>query len=76
MVKNCYIHHSTEGENFKSRGDNTIFAFSWVEEDAIYSVAVDSGGGLNTLWLGNVVMKRTELGHGQGRLLRGFPCQA
>jgi len=21
------IHHSTEGENFKSRGDNTIFAF-------------------------------------------------
>ena len=69
MVKNCYIHHSTEGENFKSRGDNTIFAFNWVEEEAIYSVAVDSGGGRNTLWLGNVVMKRTELGHGQGRLL-------
>ncbi|MHC4400847.1 MAG: right-handed parallel beta-helix repeat-containing protein [Planctomycetota bacterium] len=69
MVKNCYIHHSTEGENFKSRGDNTIFAFNWVDEDAIYSVAVDSGGGLNTLWLGNVVMKRTKLGHGQGRLL-------
>lgn len=69
MVKNCYIHHSTEGENFKSRGDNTIFAFNWVDEEAIYSVAVDSGGGLNTLWLGNVVMKRTELGHGQGRLL-------
>lgn len=69
MVKNCYIHHSIEGENFKSRGDNTIFAFNWVDEEAIYSVAVDSGGGLNTLWLGNVVMKRTELGHGQGRLL-------
>lgn len=69
MVKNCYIHHSTEGENFKSRGDNTIFAFNWVEEEAIYSIAVDSGGGLNTLWLGNIVIKRTQLGHGQGRLL-------
>lgn len=69
MVKNSYIHHSTEGENFKSRGDHTIFAFNWVEEEAIYSVAVDSGGRLNTLWLGNVVIKRTQLGHGQGRLL-------
>jgi hypothetical protein len=69
MVKNCYIHHATEGENFKSRGDQTIFAFNWVEEEAIYSVAVDSGGKLNTLWLGNVVMKRTNRAGGQGRLL-------
>jgi hypothetical protein len=69
MVRNCYIHNSTEGENFKSRADNTIFAYNWVDEEAIYSVAVDSGGGKNTLWVGNVVMKRTELGHGQGRLL-------
>ena len=69
MVKNCDIHHSTEGENFKSRGDQTIFAFNWVDEEAIYSIAVDSGGGLNTLWLGNLVRKRTNLGQGQGRLL-------
>jgi len=69
MVRNCYIHHSTEGENFKSRADSTIFAHNWVDEEAIYSVAVDSGGGDGTLWLGNVVMKRSELGHGQGRLL-------
>ncbi len=69
IVRNCYIHHSTEGENFKSRAGNTIFAYNWVDEEAIYSVAVDSGGEKNTLWVGNVVMKRTELGHGQGRLL-------
>lgn len=69
MVRNCYIHDSTEGENFKSRAGNTIFAYNWVDEEAIYSVAVDSGGENNTLWLGNVVMKRTTLGHSQGRLL-------
>ncbi|MHC4712939.1 MAG: right-handed parallel beta-helix repeat-containing protein [Planctomycetota bacterium] len=69
IVRNCYIHHSTEGENFKSRAANTIFAYNWVDEEAIYSVAVDSGGAKNTLWVGNVVMKRTNLGHGQGRLL-------
>ncbi len=69
IVRNCYIHDSTEGENFKSRAGNTIFAYNWVDEEAIYSVAVDSGGAENTLWVGNVVMKRTTLGHEQGRLL-------
>lgn len=69
IVRNCYIHHPTEGENFKSRGDNTILAYNWIDEEAIYSTAVDSGGSKNTLWVGNVIMKRTNLGHGQGRLL-------
>lgn len=69
IVRNCYIHHSIEGENFKSRGDNTILAYNWIDEDAIYSAAVDSGGSKNTLWVGNVIMKRTNRGHGQGRLL-------
>jgi hypothetical protein len=67
-VRNSYIHRSIEGENFKSRGYNTIFAYNWVEEDAIYSVAVDSGSEGNTLWLGNVVIKRTAPG-GQRRIL-------
>ena len=40
-----------------------------MDKEAIYSIAVDSGGGLNTLWLGNLVRKRTNLGQGQGRLL-------
>ena len=69
IVRNCYIHDTIEGENFKSRAGNTIFAYNWVDEEAIYSVAVDSGGAQNTLWVGNVVMKRTTEGHSQGRLL-------
>ncbi|MHC4712938.1 MAG: right-handed parallel beta-helix repeat-containing protein [Planctomycetota bacterium] len=69
MVRNCYIHHSREGENYKSRADHCIFAFNRVEEDYAYSVEVASNNRLNALWLGNLVVKRTELGHPQGRLL-------
>ncbi|MHC4712937.1 MAG: right-handed parallel beta-helix repeat-containing protein [Planctomycetota bacterium] len=68
-VKNCYIHDQTDSENFKSRGDNTIFAFNWVEEEVAYSLGLDSNSKLNTLWLGNVVIKRTYPGINQGRLL-------
>ncbi len=69
LVRNCYIHHATGAENFKSRGGNTIFAFNWVEEEAAYSVEVASGNENNTLWLGNCVIKRTTRGASQGRLL-------
>ncbi len=67
-VRNCYIHHSIEAENFKSRGRHTVFAYNWVEEDAAYSVAVDSGNEGNTLWIGNVIIKRAAPG-GQRRIL-------
>jgi len=69
MVKNCYIHHSTDSQNFKSRGTNNIFAFNWVEEELAYSIGLDSGNEKNTLWLGNVAIKRTYEGIFQGRLL-------
>ncbi len=69
IVKNCYIRNSTDSTNFKSRGDNTIFAFNWVEEETAYALDVSSNNRLNTLWLGNVVMKRTYTGINQGRLL-------
>lgn len=69
IVRNCYIHHSIEAQNWKSRGGNTIFAYNWVEEDAGYSVEVASDNEQNTLWLGNVVIKRTSKGMSQGRLL-------
>ena len=68
MVKNCYIGHANESQNWKSRGDNTIFAFNWVDEDYSYSLGADSGNAHNTLWLGNLVMKRTFEGIGQGRI--------
>jgi len=69
MVKGCYVHDSTDGENFKSRGTNNIFAYNWVDEECAYSLGVDSGNEQNTLWLGNVVVKRTYEGINQGRLL-------
>ncbi len=68
MVKNCYLHDPRDGQNFKSRGQNTIFAFNWVDEDYAYSIEQASNGNLNTLWLGNVVAKRTTLGLWQGRI--------
>jgi hypothetical protein len=67
-VRNCYIHHSGEAQNFKSRGWHTVFAYNWVEEDAGYSVEVASGNEGNTLWIGNVVIKRAAPGR-QRRLL-------
>lgn len=69
IVRNCYIHDSLDGENFKSRGTNVIFAYNWVDEEVAYSVGVDSGNQQNTLWLANVVVKRTYPGMNQGRLL-------
>ena len=69
MVRNCYIHDSRDGQNFKSRGENTIFAFNWVDEDFGYSIEQASNGSFNTLWLGNLIAKRTTEGLWQGRLL-------
>ncbi len=68
MVKNCYIHDPRDGQDFKSRGSNTIFAFNWVDEDYSYTIEQASGGQMNTLWLGNVVSKRTTEGLWQGRV--------
>jgi len=69
VVRNCYIHHSGEAQNWKSRGWNTVFAYNWVEEDAGYSVEVASDNGGNTLWMGNVIIKRTTRGRPQRRIL-------
>jgi len=69
VVRNCYIHHSGEAQNFKSRGYSTVFAYNWVEEDAGYSVEVASGNEGNTLWIGNVIIKRTTQGMSQRRIL-------
>jgi hypothetical protein len=68
IVRYCFIHHSTDGQNFKSRCDHAILAYNWIEEDGNYSVEVASGNGRNTLWIGNVIVKRGSPG-GQRRLL-------
>ncbi len=68
IVKNSYLHDPRDGQNFKSRGRNTIFAFNWVDEDYAYSIEQSSNGDLNTLWLGNFVAKRSTKGLWQGRI--------
>lgn len=68
IVRYCYIHHSTEAQNFKSRCEHAVLAYNWIEEDGGYSVEVASGNEHNTLWMGNVVVKRAAAG-GQRRLL-------
>jgi hypothetical protein len=67
-VRYCYIHHSTEGQNFKSRCAHAVLAYNWIEEDGNYSVEVASGNEHNTLWIGNLILKRRAPG-GQRRLL-------
>jgi hypothetical protein len=67
-VRYCYIHHSTEGQNFKSRCAHAVLAYNWIEEDGNYNVEVASGSEHNTLWIGNVIVKRSAPG-GQRRLL-------
>jgi hypothetical protein len=68
IVRYCYIHHSTDAQNFKSRCEHAVLAYNWIEEEAGYSVEVASGNEHNTLWIGNVIVKRRAPG-GQRRLL-------
>lgn len=68
IVRYCCIHHSTEAQNFKSRCEHAVLAYNWIEEDGGYSVEVASENAHNTLWIGNVIIKRTPAG-GQRRLL-------
>jgi hypothetical protein len=67
-VRGCYIHHSTDGQNFKSRCEHAVLAYNWIDEDGNYSVEIASGSARNTLWIGNVIIKRSSPG-GQRRLL-------
>lgn len=67
-VRYCYIHHSTEAQNFKSRCEHAVLAYNWIEEDGGYSVEVASENAHNTLWIGNLILKRTSP-RGQRRLL-------
>src|SRR5205823_5508318 len=52
----------------KSRCEHAVLAYNWIKEDAGYSVEVASGNEHNTLWIGNVIIKRSAP-RGQRRLL-------
>ncbi len=67
-IRNCYLHHSGDAQNFRSRGWHTVFAYNWVEEDAGDSLTLASGNAGNALWIGNLILKRKAPG-GPRRLL-------
>jgi len=56
-VRGCYIHHSIEGQNFKSRCSSVVFEYNWVEEDGNYSWELASNNVSNSLMIGNVIIK-------------------
>ncbi|MFQ6047811.1 MAG: hypothetical protein ACE5K7_00420 [Phycisphaerae bacterium] len=56
-VRGNYIHHSTTGQNFKSRCSHLVFENNWVEEDANYTWEVASNNVNNALMIGNVIIK-------------------
>ncbi len=56
-VRGCYIHNSTEGQNFKSRCGSVRFEYNWVENAANYDWELASNNAGNTVMIGNVIIK-------------------
>ncbi len=56
-VRGCYIHHSTEGQNFKSRASHVVFEGNLVENDGNYCWELASNNVDNSLMIGNVIVK-------------------
>lgn len=63
IVRGCYIHDSTEGQNFKSRCKSVIFENNWVENAANYEWELASDNSTNSLMIGNVIIKRPTAGN-------------
>lgn len=62
-VRGCYIHDSTEGQNFKSRCKSLRFEYNWVENAASYEWELASNNKGNTLMIGNVIIKNPNAGN-------------
>jgi hypothetical protein len=56
-VRGNYIHHSTIGQNFKSRCRHLVFESNWLEQEANYAWEIASNNVDNTLMIGNVIIK-------------------
>ena len=67
-VRGCYIHSSDAGQNFKSRCQSLILEYNWLENDGNYCAEIASGNENNSVWRGNVFIKRLDAG-GQRRIL-------
>jgi hypothetical protein len=77
-VRGCYIHHSTEGQNFKSRASHVVFEGNLVEDDGNYSWQLASNNAANSLMIGNAIVKGVEarnnriiISVGEGRVMGG-----
>ena len=62
-VRGCYIHDSTEAQNFKSRAKSVVFEYNWVEDAANYEWELASDNTSNSLLIGNVIIKRPGSGN-------------
>jgi hypothetical protein len=62
-VRGCYIHDSTEGQNFKSRATGVVFEYNWLEKAASYEWELASNNKGNSLLIGNVIIKRPGSGN-------------
>ncbi len=67
-IRGCYIHDSTEGQNFKSRATGVVFEYNWVENAASYEWELASNNKGNSLLIGNVIIKRP--GNGNRRIVQ------
>jgi hypothetical protein len=62
-VRGCYIHDSTEAQNFKSRCTSLVFEYNWVQRAAGYEWELASNNKGNALLIGNVIIKRPGSGN-------------
>jgi hypothetical protein len=62
-VRGCYIHDSTEGQNFKSRCKSVVFEYNWVENARNYEWELASDNANSSLMIGNVIIKNPASGN-------------
>lgn len=69
-VRGCYLHDAYQGMCFKTRCANLTMEYNWLENDGnqAFVAGISSNNTANSLWRGNVLIKRSTAG-GQRRIL-------
>ncbi len=69
-VRGCYLHDAYGGMCFKSRSAHLVMEYNWLENDGseAFVASIASNNTSNSLWRGNVLIKRSTSG-GQRRIL-------
>ena len=70
IVRGCYLHDARHGQLFKSRSNNTVLEYNWLENEGTESMTagIASGNSNNTLFRGNVIIKKSAAGGQRGVL--------